>query len=150
MKKMPLYLIVGVLLGVVLMAGFFIYVNSQPEKAPDIFFGVDAAYDNMSALKERVDEVKSFTNFFIIGSSGITFNDTRVNDMCQYLYDSGLSFVVFAHTNRDSNNPYQLNQSAWSGYAKQTWGSNFVGLYAYDEPGGHQVDQDPEFMAVRE
>jgi hypothetical protein len=70
--------------------------------------------------------------------------------MCQYLYDSGLSFVVFAHTNRDSNNPYQLNQSAWSSYAKQTWGFHFVGLYAYDEPGGHQVDQDQEFMAVRE
>ncbi len=151
MKKMPLYAVVGALLVVVVVAGFFVYVNSQPDpEAPNIFFGVDAAYDNMTALKERVDQVKSFTNFFIIGSYGITFNETRVNDMCQYLYDSGLSFVVFAHTNRDSNNPYQLNQSAWSSYAKQTWGNYFIGLYAYDEPGGHQVDQDPEFMAVRE
>ncbi len=151
MKKMPLYTVVGALVVVVVVAGFLVYVNSPPDpEAPNIFFGVDAAYDNMTALKERIDQVRSFTNFFIIGSYGITFNETRVNDMCQYLYDRGLSFVVFAHTNRDSTNPYQLNQSAWSSYAKQIWGDHFIGLYAYDEPGGHQVDRDPEFMAVRE
>ncbi len=151
MRTTLLYILVAITVAVVVLSGVLIFVETLDDtRASDIYFGVDAAYDNMVALKQRVDQVKGFTNFFILGSYGITFNETRVNDMCQYLYDSGLSFVVFAHTNRDSNNPYQLNQSAWSSYAKQTWGNNFVGLYAYDEPGGHQVDHDPVFMAVED
>lgn len=147
MKTPLLYAVVGFLLILVLLAGVYVYLGSQAEpKAPDIFFGVDAAYDNMTALEQRVDQVKSFTNFFIVGSYGVTFNETRVDDLCQYLYDSGLSFAVFAHTNRGSNIP--LNQSAWSIYAQQRWNSRFVGLYCYDEPGGHQVDHDPVFSAV--
>jgi hypothetical protein len=150
MKTPLLYAVIAFLIALMVVAGVYAYIETQADmRAPDIFFGVDAAYDNVTALKERVDQVKSFTNFFIVGSYGITFNETRVNDMCQYLYDNGLSFVVFAHTNRDSNNPYQLNQSAWSGYAVQRWGARFVGLYCYDEPGGHQVDHDPDFSVVK-
>jgi hypothetical protein len=148
MRTQLLYILVAILLALVLVAGFLIYVESQPDpKVPDIFFGVDAAYDNMTALKQRVDQVESFTNFFIIGSYGVTFNETRVNDLCQYLYDRDLSFAVFAHTNRDSDMP--INQSEWSIFAEQKWGSRFAGLYCYDEPGGHQVDRDPEFSVVR-
>jgi hypothetical protein len=150
MKTWRLYLIVALLVTLMLLAGVYAYIETQADmRKPDIFFGVDAAYDDMTSLKARVNQVKSFTNFFIIGSYGITFNETRVNEFAQYLYDNGLSFVVFAHTNRDSNNPYQLNQSAWSIYAKQTWGERFVGLYCYDEPGGHQVDHDPVFSVVQ-
>ena len=148
MKTWLLYVIVGSLLAVLLFAGIHAYLESQAvSRPPDIFFGVDAAYDNMESLKQRVDEVKSYTNFFIIGSYGITFNETKLNDMCQYIYDSGLSFAIFSHTNRGSNIP--LNQSEWSYYAEKRWGERFWGLYAYDEPGGHQVDHDNEFMAVK-
>jgi hypothetical protein len=149
MKTWLLYVIVGVLVAALMVTGIHVYLESQANATtPDIFFGVDAAYDNMDSLKQRVDEVKSYTNFFIIGSYGITFNETKVNEMGQYLVDSGLSFAVFAHTNRGSNNPFQLNQSEWSVYAEQRWGKRFWGLYAYDEPGGHQVDHDPVYMLV--
>jgi hypothetical protein len=149
MKTWLLYVVVGCLLALVLFAGIHVYLETQADsKIPDIFFGVDAAYDNLTSLRQRVDEVKSFTNFFIIGSYGITFNETKVKEMGQYLVESGLSFAVFAHTNRGSNNNLQLNQSEWSVYAEQRWGKRFWGLYAYDEPGGHQVDHDPDFMLV--
>jgi len=116
MKPVFLYVIASFLLALVFVAGILVYVESQPDlKAPDIFFGIDAAYDNMTALKQRVDQVRSFTNFFIVGSYGVTFNKTRVDDLCQYLYDRGLSFAVFAHTNRDSDMP--INQSEWSIFA---------------------------------
>ena len=147
MKPVFLYVIASFLLALVFVAGILVYVESQPDlKAPDIFFGIDAAYDNMTALKQRVDQVRSFTNFFIVGSYGVTFNKTRVDDLCQYLYDRGLSFAVFAHTNRDSDMP--INQSEWSIFAEQRWGNRFEGLYCYDEPGGHQVDRDPVFSVV--
>ena len=149
MKTCLIYVIVGSLLAVLLFAGIHAYLESQADSSPsDIFFGVDAAYDNMESLKKRVDEVKGYTNFFIIGSYGITFDETKVNEMGQYIYDNGLSFAVFAHTNRDSD--VLLNQSEWSSYARDRWGERFWGLYAYDEPGGHQIDSDPIFMAVKE
>ena len=148
MKTWLIYVIVGSLLAVLLFAGIHAYLESQADSSPpDIFFGVDAAYDNMESLKKRVDEVKGYTNFFIIGSYGITFDETKVNEMGQYVYDNGLSFAVFAHTNRDSD--ILLNQSEWSSYARDRWGERFWGLYAYDEPGGHQIDSDPIFMAVK-
>jgi hypothetical protein len=148
MKTWLLYVIVGSLLAVLLFAGIHAYLEIQANSKPtDVFIGVDAAYDNMESLKKRIDEVKSYTNFFIIGSYGITFNETKLNDMCQYIYDSGLSFAIFSHTNRDSNMP--INQSEWAYYAEDRWGKHFWGLYAYDEPGGHQVDHDSEFMAVK-
>jgi hypothetical protein len=149
MKAWFVYVIVGCLLAVLLFAGIHAYLESQASSSQlDIFFGVDAAYDNMERLKKRVDEVKGYTNFFIIGSYGITFDENKVSEMGQYISDSGLSFAVFAHTNRDSD--VLLNQSEWSSYAKDKWGERFWGLYAYDEPGGHQVDNDPVFRAVNE
>jgi len=147
MKPVFLYIIAGVFFAIVFLAGahayFESFLNSEP---PTVFVGVDAAYDNMESLKMRVDEVKSYTNFFIIGSTGITFNETKLNELCQYIYESGLSFAVFSHTTRGAN--ITFDQSKWAPYAKERWGKRFWGLYAYDEPGGHQVDRDAEFMAV--
>jgi len=148
MKPWLLYPVIAVLLGLLVPLGIYAYIETQADmRRPDILFGVDAAYDNVESLKARVDEVKGYTNFFIIGSTGITFNESKLNDVCQYIYDSGLSFAIFAHTNRDST--FEFNQSAWSYYATDRWGTRFWGLYAYDEPGGHQVDRDPDFMAVK-
>jgi hypothetical protein len=147
MKRLFLYIIAVVLLVVVLLAGAHAYFEANSSSKPiSVFIGVDAAYDNMDSLKSRVDQVKSYTNFFIIGSTGITFNETKLNELCQYIYDSGLNFAIFAHTTRDTDIP--INHSDWSVYAEQRWGGRFWGLYPYDEPGGHQIDHDPIFMAV--
>jgi hypothetical protein len=149
MRSKLLYLLLGVLLALLILAGIHAYFISQSSANPmDVLIGVDAAYDNIESLKTRVDEVKAYTNFFIIGSTGITFNVTKVYDLCQYIYESGLHFAIFAHTTRGTN--ISFDQATWSYYARERWGERFWGLYAYDEPGGHQVDNDIEFMAVRE
>lgn len=149
MKPVFLYIIAGVLFAIVFLAGAHAYFEAfSNSETPTVFVGVDAAYDNMESLKLRVNEVKSYTNFFIIGSTGITFNETKLNDLCKYIYECGLSFAVFSHTTRGAN--ITFDQSKWAPYAKERWGKRFWGLYAYDEPGGHQVDRDAEFMAVPE
>ena len=143
------YIIVGVLLALLILGGIHAYFVSQSSATPtNVFVGVDAAYDNLESLKKRIDEVKAYTNFFIIGSTGITFDVTKLNELCQYIYDSGLNFAIFAHTTRDSG--ILFSQPEWTHYADDRWGERFWGLYAYDEPGGHQIDHDDEFMAVRE
>ena len=66
---------------------------NNPSK-PDFFVGVDTAYDDVEDIKKLVDEVKSYTNLFGIGSSGITYDRTKLDEICQYVYESGLYFIV--------------------------------------------------------
>jgi hypothetical protein len=149
MKKYFLYISIALLLILVLFFAVEPYLRdcSRPVQA-DVFVGVDVAYDGAENIKSLVDEVKSYTNFFVIGSTGITYNVTSLNDVCQYIYDSGLYFATFTHTTT------LFNQSQWISEARQKWGSRFFGLYAYDEPGGHQIDRfkigNLSFMLVEE
>jgi hypothetical protein len=149
MKPMFPFILFGILLALLLLAGVHAYLEAYSNSSPPkVFIGIDAAYDNMESLKKRVDEVKRFTNFFIVGSTGITFNETKLDELCQYIYDSELNFAIFAHTTRDSN--ILFDQSEWASIAEARWDERFWGLYPYDEPGGHQIDHDNEFMAVKE
>jgi hypothetical protein len=70
----------------------------------------------------------------VIGSTGITYDETKLNETCQYIYDRGLSFIIF--TERPPNSTQWLNYD----YAKGRWGDRFLGLYVYDEVGGRQLD----------
>jgi hypothetical protein len=138
------------ILVILLFAGIDSYLKTNSKTAPiDVFVGVDAAYDGVQDVKNRIDQVKSYTNFFVIGSTGITFNETRLNDVCQYLNDSGLNFMVYTHAL-----PNLTWQAQWVNEARQKWTTHFIGLYAYDEPGGIQVDRyeydNMSFMLVQE
>jgi hypothetical protein len=95
-------------------------------------------------IKKLVDQVKAYTNFFVIGSTGITFNTTKLDEVCQYIYENDLYFTIFFHLNED------VPQAQWVEDAKSKWGNHFAGLYAYDEPGGHQIDQVRPYMLVEE
>ena len=109
---------------------------NNPSK-PDFFVGVDTAYDDVEDIKKLVDEVKAYTNLFGIGSSGITYNRTKLDEVCQYVYDSGLYFIVYKHPTE------KINQTRWIADAKQKWGDRFLGVYLFDEIGGRQIDGDP-------
>ena len=148
--KLGLTVFLIALLIVVLFVGIHVYLigNGSSGEVVDIFVGVDAAYDSVTDLKSRIDEVKSYINFFAIGSTAITLNETKLNDLCQYLNASGLNFATYTHTVQNTTS--QFNQSAWTAYAKQKWGSEFLGLYTYDEPGGHQIDHDTYYMVVKQ
>jgi hypothetical protein len=113
--------------------GFF-----EKYSAVDVFVGVCAAYDDVEAIKLFVDEASSYINTIVIGSTGITFNVEKLDDVCQYIYDKGLYFMIFAHPINDVE---ELDiQCQWVLNAKPRWGEHFLGLYAIDEPGGHQLD----------
>ncbi|HII86315.1 TPA: hypothetical protein HA273_07150 [Candidatus Bathyarchaeota archaeon] len=106
------------------------------EDYADVFVGVDAAYDAPEEIKMRVDAMAAFTNVFVIGSTGITFNETKLTDLCQYIYDKGLKFIVYT----DDHEPPTLPSRQWIENAKIRWSSRFLGLYVYDEVGGKQLD----------
>ena len=137
MKRLIVYalavLLVVLLLGVVLD----VYLNDRPAKSSvDVYVGVDAAFQGVQNIEDLINEVKSYTNFFVIGSNLITYNMSELNQLSQYLNDSGLYFAPSMHTNPDS-----FNQTQWILQARQTWGSRFWGLFPYDEAGGVQIDR---------
>jgi len=124
-------LIVSLLI-VSLFLGYSFFVK-DPSRSdpPDVFVGVDVAYDDLAEIKGLVDEISSYTNLFVIGSTGITYNVTKVDETCQYVYDKGLSFIIYTE---------EPPRTQWLEDAKRRWGDQFLGLYVFDEAGGRQLD----------
>ena len=103
------------------------------QSVPDLYFGIDAAFGNVTATEQLIDNVSSYTNVFIIGCNE-NDNSTTLTTLSQYVYDKGLSFIIYTDT--------RFYPSAqWFQTAEAQWGSKFLGVYFYDEPGGRQLDQ---------
>ena len=118
---------------------------------PKFFVGVEFAYPYsnvtgltglVSDLKDLVDEVKNYTNLFVIGSLEISFNQTALNEACDYIVDAGLHFIVLF----TDSTKYNYTIFDWMEDAKQKYGDKFLGVYRYDEPGGNQLDQGPSML----
>lgn len=121
-----------------LIASLFLACRFFNAVSPDVFVGVDVAFDNVEEIKLLVDKISAYTNTIVIGSVGITHNFTKLDDVCQYVYDKGMYFMIFAHP---INDPEALViQRQWVLDAKPRWSEQFLGLYAFDEPAGRQLD----------
>ncbi len=121
------------------LIGYTIFnIEYFEDEEPELFFGVDVAYNNVEEIKELVDEINNYTNTFVIGSTGITYNINKLNEVCEYVYDRDLYFMIYMHPQID---PERLEeQRQWVADAKIRWKQRFLGLYTFDEPGGRQLD----------
>jgi hypothetical protein len=142
LKELVVFLIV------ILISPFMI--NSQSsniaqsaETATSLYFGVDVAFESLDETLRIVDEVSSYTNLFVIGCYGPViqsdesnpmYNETRLNYIAKYVYEKGLSFIVY------SDDPGYPSRE-WLDDARTNFGEKFLGIYYYDEPGGKQLDQ---------
>lgn len=115
----------------------FLLKDTAKLATSDVFVGVEAAYGDVEDIKKLIDEVRSYTNLFVIGSTEITFNITKLDEICQYVYDKGLYFIVYTHPT------VRFAQPQWVNDARQRWSERFLGLYVYDEVGGRQIDRAP-------
>jgi hypothetical protein len=118
--------------------------HDQKSTQPDIYVGVDAAFASVNDSKQLIDDVKSYTNLFVVGSTAITWNESSLNDVCQYLSDGGLPFMTFSHPGGDQF----FSGEQWLSEARLKWNSTYRGLYVYDEAGGHQMEHDTFFMCA--
>ena len=109
-----------------------------PSENPEFYFGVEVAYKNtnVSDVRDMVDKVRNYTNLFVIGSIELTYNETALDESCDYIYDAGLKIVVL-FTNVTN---YNFSVLDWLDNAQQKYGDGFLGLYRYDEPGGDQLE----------
>ena len=74
MKNLSLATLVSVLIVVLIVLNFGFLGKPQIEESPDFFVGVDVAYDDLAAITKLIDEISPYTNLFVIGSTGITYN----------------------------------------------------------------------------
>jgi hypothetical protein len=109
----------------------------------EFFVGVECAYSaNVGDLKDLVDKVKNYTKLFVIGSLEISFNQTALNEACDYVVDAGLHFIVLF----TDSTKYSYRIFDWMEDAKQKYGDKFLGVYRFDEPGGNQLDQGDSML----
>ena len=129
-KCLVVFLISLLTFPVFLNFSFPVYAQTE-NQPPEVFFGVDAAYENLTEIKILIDEISSYTNLFGIGCTGITYNVTRLDEVCQYVYDKGLSFLIYTE---------RFLRRQWLEDAKNRWGERFLGFYVWDEISGKQMD----------
>ena len=133
--------IIAVISVSVIATGWWLDRGDPPS---DFFVGVEFAYNEdagdayvlVNDLKNLVDKVKDYTNLFVIGSIEISFNQTALNEACDYIVESDLHLIVL-FTDSDI---YNYTTFDWMVEAKQKYGDMFLGVYRYDEPGGNQLD----------
>lgn len=106
-------------------------------RLPAFFVGVECAYGNENDIRDLVDKTKNYTNLFVIGLPDVTFNQTVLNQTCDYIYNAGLYFIILftAPVKYVYYYPY-----VWIIQARQKYGAKFLGVYYFDEPGGNQLD----------
>jgi len=138
-------LIVVIILSIFLaLAGF----NNNQTPKREFYVGVEYAYGNQSdEVEALVDKVKDYTNLFIVGSVELTFNQTALTEACDYIAAAKLNFIVlftgstmYKYANNGIANYTVFD---WMADATKKYGEQFLGVYRYDEPGGHQLDNGP-------
>ncbi len=111
--------------------------NTSKVKLRLTFFGVSFGGNTTSQAKLLIDKVKGYKNFFIINSWDVAINETALNEICQYVVDTDMHFMVFFDF--ISQRHYEWHQT-WLDTAEERFGDKFLGIYLYDEPGGKQID----------
>ncbi len=114
--------------------------NNQPPAFQKSGFHVGVSFNgNTTAQAELlIDRVKNFTNLFVVQSGPVSVNETSMNEIVNYAVDAKLDVIVYF----GFFNPNYTWQIPWLDYAKATWGSNLLGVYLFDEPGGQVIDEN--------
>jgi len=132
MNSKHVFVIIACILLFSLLFYSFFNIGYENEFA-EFYVGVDVAYGDLDKIKNLVDQVSGYTNMVIIGSIGITYNQSNLNQTILYLEDKDLSYAVFA---AGAAKLVAINESVAS------YDDNFVGVYYDDENGGRQLDLD--------
>jgi hypothetical protein len=112
------------------------YALSSGSPTKNFYVGVTFGGNTTTEAKVLIDEVKNYTNVFVVDSLPISQNEAEMNEICDYAIQNGLHIIVyFAWFS-------EYWQANFLDTAKQRWGEKFLGIYLYDEPGGVQLDSN--------
>ena len=139
MRKSILTCFLLLILAVNFFAVCFLISDTAAQTTPNVYIGIDVAYGGVNEAKAAIDRVSAFTNLVVIGSTGVTWFQNRVNETFQYAYEKGLSVISLRPSLLDYS-AAELNETEWFDMAQNRWGDRLLGFYILDEPGGRQID----------
>ena len=113
--------------------------NATQPMPSGFFLGVTAG-GTVAETKTLIDKVKDYTNMITFTNLNVTENKTSLEEVSDYAYQAGLSFLVFMVYPAPPNN-FTYNPISWVSEAKNKYGDKFLGYYLWDEPGGNQLDR---------
>lgn len=107
----------------------------------DIFVGLDIGYGDEQTAMAQIDKVASYVNLIILGSLDVTTNTENLTRVCDHMYRKGLNFIVYAAFGKGNESaPPRGPDSQFFAMATERWGSQFLGVYLFDEVGGKNID----------
>jgi hypothetical protein len=132
----------SLLVALIIVSSFLAAKTFTHQSSPRKFYvGVEDAYSSQAIeVKALVDKVKNYTNLFIVGSVALTFNQTALDEACDYIFDAKLNFIVLFTSSIAYNWSMGYRTFDWMDEAQTKYGDQFLGVYRYDEPGGNQLD----------
>jgi hypothetical protein len=147
MQKKSSILAIGFVAILIVSALLTLEHISRQQEIPEFYVGVEMAYSNptFEDVRDLVDEVKDYTNLVVIGSPEISINQTVLDKTCEYINDTGLSFIIL-FTRQENYTSY--DRFAWINETKEKYGDKFLGVYRFDEPGGNQLDRGNEMLVA--
>ena len=140
MKNQQLAILMVTLLVIQVFPNYGFLANSYAQTEPDVYIGIDLSYGEVEEAKALIDQVSSYTNLIVIGTTKITFFPNKLTEVFQYAYNKGLSFISLTPTFPDIRIESIPSKNEWFEYANEAWGDRLLGFYYLDEPGGRQLD----------
>jgi hypothetical protein len=133
MNRSILFAAIAIILLLIGLIAVFAFSNA---KKP-FYVGVTYGGDNVTDAKLLIDKVKNYTTLFVLQSGVLQRDANAMNEIGDYATSSGLHFLVYF----GMDEAYRTNEwLEWFEAAKQRWGSQFLGIYYGDEPGGKMLD----------
>ena len=99
------------------------------------YLGVTYCGSSVAGADQLIDSIKNCTNLFVVQSGPLMDNLTDLNQVCSYAVQAGLKIIAYF-----TNTSPTVNVPSFISHAQATWGSNFLGVYYCDEPGGKMLD----------
>jgi hypothetical protein len=125
------------LLSSIIVIGIY---SPRESEGTDLYIGITAD-ENVITTKKLIDKVKGYTNMLVVMQPEIVKNISSLTEVCNYADKAEMSF--FVHMSHPSYWKYNYNPIEWINQAEKQYGSHFLGIYLYDEPGGNQLDLGP-------
>jgi len=111
-------------------------ITGSSSDAP-FYLGVTYCGSSVAEAKQLIDRVKNYTNLFVLQSGSLMNDFDAAKQIGDYAVNSGLHLMLYYGViDTLDHKCYEL-----ANFAQQRWGSNFIGLYFNDEPGGKILDK---------
>ncbi len=129
----------------IIVVSFFVASNllapaKQTAVSKPFYVGIETGWNATAAQCEAViNQVKNYCNLYIVASPQVIVNETALNEVCDYAYAAGMSFMPEFYQ-QFFVNPNGYTPHDWFVAAKARYGDRLLGIYYYDEPAGSQLD----------